>query len=455
MIKSKRTFGVEIEASLGQYPKMNVLRSKLQRWRFDDDGSIRDLIPNPIEFVSPILSGATGEETLRKSCKVMKELGVDPNHTCCGLHVHLGAEDFKSNDEYIVLSEKDYKKFITSASNVKDIIDISFVNTEALVKYFRLTKKPLTIRYREHGFHLFNNLKWGSDTCFATRQNENFYVKFKPESIMGKVYQCGTFCHVSVNQEKKIREYYDKLIKTNKTRSKIVEARYYNASPDDASVFKNTLSEIKNTIHQLERQKVEDLYKLCQKSYGKYVVRVKSRKPTENLINLLLFYRVFDRVIMGMLPKDRREGNIYCSSLQDTFSFKEILDCKSQLDFESLWYKERKRERIERHKNEHYNDSRYHNVNFHSLFNRHGTVEIRSHGSTINHNRILLWTALHQHILDSISNGSVTRDEIVKYANDEIKLEELAYGMIKTLQLPDNLERYVIRLLNHFSSTAL
>lgn len=453
MITSPRTFGIELEMGAKDYNNIQTLRSKLGRsWRFDDDGSIRNVVPNPIEVVSPILKGETGEQAVRQTCQTLKELDFDATHLACGFHVHLGAEEFKTKDATIVLAEKEFRDFIASKQNQKDIIQVAFVNTDAVVKYHNLkSDKPLTKRYVELGEQVF-----GSGMGEVRRNISYLFMNSRIlVDIGGQPTKAKLF---SVVTRKDVDDVYNETsLKHNKIDTEI--SAHIKKQPDEDSIeYQGWYTEYKridlkrSVVLTEEKNKVE---KLQAKKEGKYVVRVKDKRNTQNLINLFLFYLVFDDVFMGMLPRSRRENNSYCMPLSTTFTTKEVLGCKSQQDFESLWYKERDKRMIDRHKGEHYDNSRYHNVNFHSLFNRHGTVEIRSHGSTINPNKILLWTALHQRVLDYVGSGKINREVLEKFAKTELTLDEMAVTMIKMLELPYNLEKYVRRLLSYFSNANL
>ena len=110
--RKKYTFGVEIEC-------MNAERSRIERqlvsnkveynferynhtdnkyyYKFVSDASIRG--QNPIECVSPILSGKNGKQSLKACCEALNKAGARVNKSC-GLHVHIGASDMK-NEQYI------------------------------------------------------------------------------------------------------------------------------------------------------------------------------------------------------------------------------------------------------------------------------------------------------------------------------------------------------------------
>ncbi len=98
------TFGVEIECVVpsaalrsrnihiaGYHSGGGDSSALPQGWRATQDGSIRtpsfDWVA--VEFVSPILSGAAGLESLKAMTELLRAMGAKVN-TSCGLHVHIG-----------------------------------------------------------------------------------------------------------------------------------------------------------------------------------------------------------------------------------------------------------------------------------------------------------------------------------------------------------------------------
>jgi len=77
--KSARKFGVEIETSV--CPNHRELRGQTI-WGCKEDGSV-----DGMEFVSPVLSGDKGLETIDKLCKLARERSFETDSSC-GIHVH-------------------------------------------------------------------------------------------------------------------------------------------------------------------------------------------------------------------------------------------------------------------------------------------------------------------------------------------------------------------------------
>ena len=108
IIKSKRTFGVELELLTN-----DNLRGEIDsNFGIKGDASLDTEgtdYEETIEIVSPILKGKKGEDALIEVCDKLRKSDVGVNKSC-GLHVHLGAKDFLGL-ETKVIDIKDVKKF--------------------------------------------------------------------------------------------------------------------------------------------------------------------------------------------------------------------------------------------------------------------------------------------------------------------------------------------------------
>lgn len=115
----KFTFGVEIECLVAaniirecatrnnmpfQYEGYNHIDNN-HYYKFVSDSSIRG--ENPIECVSPVLSGKNGMKSLEICCKALNEANAQVNIST-GLHVHIGAA--KLSDIAYVNVFKNYQK---------------------------------------------------------------------------------------------------------------------------------------------------------------------------------------------------------------------------------------------------------------------------------------------------------------------------------------------------------
>ena len=115
----KFTFGVEIECLVAasimrecatrnampfQYEGYNHTDNN-HYYKFVSDSSIRG--ENPIECVSPVLTGKMGMKSLETCCKALNEANAQVNRST-GLHVHIGAQNL--SDEAYINVFKNYQK---------------------------------------------------------------------------------------------------------------------------------------------------------------------------------------------------------------------------------------------------------------------------------------------------------------------------------------------------------
>lgn len=144
----------------------------------------------------------------------------------------------------------------------------------------------------------------------------------------------------------------------------------------------------------------------------KYVTKtmVAQRAEPKALKALMMFYLMFDDVILSFLPVSRR-NNRYCIPMRTNYSADEIKRCQTLDDLEALWYKDPSKDRRERRKKQKYDDTRYSGINFHSMLG-HNHLEIRFHSGTMDSRKILFWVALHVRIMDVIEAGYVHIDNI-------------------------------------------
>ena len=156
----KFTFGVEIECLVAA----NVMRECATRnampfqyegynhtdnnhyYKFVSDSSIRG--ENPIECVSPVLTGKAGMKSLENCCKALNEANAQVN-VSTGLHVHIGAQNL--SDEAYVNVFKNYQK-------LESVID----------KFMARSRRE-------------NNSRWcrslqGKDFSFCTSKNDVYDV---------------------------------------------------------------------------------------------------------------------------------------------------------------------------------------------------------------------------------------------------------------------------------------
>lgn len=156
------------------------------------------------------------------------------------------------------------------------------------------------------------------------------------------------------------------------------------------------------------------------------------------LKNVFYFYTMYSEVMENIVSKSRRFGNTYCTPLNKSYDLKDIIGTNNMDELRELWYKNN-----EQHT--HYDDSRYHNVNLHCFWSSLGTVEIRSHGGTIDPDKILLWVKLHQKIVDKLETISTV----------DIKAGDNIYESFVNFIEEPVLQEYVKRLLGYYSSISI
>ncbi len=152
------------------------------------------------------------------------------------------------------------------------------------------------------------------------------------------------------------------------------------------------------------------------------------------LRNVMYFYTQYSQVMQDIVSNSRRINNMYCIPLDMSYDLSAIESVTNMDELRHLWYKGRG-------SSGHYDDSRYHNVNLHCYWDRHGTVEIRSHGGTIDPDKILLWVKLHQKIVDKLEDIELNEFKVT---------DNLHKAFIDFIEEPI-LQEYVRRLLGYYS----
>jgi len=328
MIDSNRKFGVEIEFVAPSASSLTRIKNTIH---IEEDGSLRPLL-HAGEYVSEVLKGKSGEETIHHVCEVLKKNGASCDNPKTSVHIHLDGQ----------VGQGTLK---TSRSPVKDVHQIAISN--------RLKA--------EIGVANISSLLLGRGLTSVI--SSRFH-----ETVIDGV------------------QYLSKAPLSSKPR--LNYTYYYLDKPDRFAWLRN----------------------------------------------VFYFYTKYSDVMEAMVSDSRKFGNMYCIPLAKSYNLEDILATTDMNSLKFLWYKGRR-------SNGHYDDSRYHNVNLHCFWDRHGTVEIRSHGGTIDPNKILLWLKLHQQIVDRLEN--VTIDELVA-------LPTTPQGFI-TFVGDGMLGEYIKRLLGFYS----
>ena len=147
------------------------------------------------------------------------------------------------------------------------------------------------------------------------------------------------------------------------------------------------------------------------------------------LKKLALFYLYFEDVIMSFIPESRRK-NTYCLPISESFTSRQVINCYTLEDFETLWYKDTDKANKERRKSNKYDDTRYAGINFHSLLsNKH--LEIRYHTGSISYVKMMNWAKLHIMIMNSITLLQDFHIKNAKYLTSLTAKTDLMFKLIK------------------------
>jgi len=124
---------------------------------------------------------------------------------------------------------------------------------------------------------------------------------------------------------------------------------------------------------------------------------------------MYIFYSKYEDLFFKMLPKSRQKSK-YCERFRefDDYDWEDVSKIRSLEDFKKLYYETNY---YQSRTEEKYADKRYCWINFHSLFYR-GTLEVRAHSGTINHEKIANWLLIHLSIINFLDKTKM--DKIVK-----------------------------------------
>lgn len=372
-ITSERTFGVELEVFGGDVSAISTIAREMGH-NYGHDGSIKNTKGTNegcVELMTTILKGKKGEDSLRALMDAIVKLGHKINGTC-GTHVHLGGNDFFDKLNFKIGSLEELQVGQTNILFEKKLFNLmltTFGNFDRVVQ----------------------NVV-GDISYQLGKQYTNEY-----RMTTGKY---SRYCVVPIN-------YFH-----NTHYLVIRESTLTKMGLSQKSVWNNgglTLSDKSSSGTILPK----DVILVYKEETDKF----------KKLKKLFYFYTVFNNVLFSMLPSERRSNN-FCKKLSSSYSIRDIQNCSSQGELEKIWYMKESYADVERDKQSSLQGSsgdsrnrdssvRYHSINFHSLYYKHGTVEIRMHHGTLNADSILLWIQLHQRIMDAVANNE-TNDEAIR-----------------------------------------
>lgn len=419
LIKSKRTFGVELEMFGGDVQAMSAYCAE-HGHTYTRDGSI--VGNNACEIASKVFTGQEGARQFLDMCAYAQKAGFKTNFSC-GTHVHFGAKDFFSNEMFKPTT-------MAKMPNSRD-------NTVVLIELPLLTQ----MRKCMNDDTIANEFIQEAGLNF--KQGQGWFTNYR-------MYDGRTSNICAVNAVYAGRTYLIVLRVSTLERLK--------CKPYDV-LQGNVVLEIGEEFTELRRT---DHYKsVATIAIDRIVPFTKpANRVWERLKSLFATYSYFDELLFCMLPARRRNSE-YCKPLRETYALTDVLNCDSQDHIERTWYKASTTKEVMRAKLEHGNlhsryNSRYHSVNIHSLFHRYGTLEIRMHHGTINGHSVLAWTALHQRIMDRIADGSLNWETIAGL-DRRASRQKKAYMFKKLFALDKEPEllRFVAHRLKHYSNIIL
>lgn len=403
-ITSERTFGVELEVYGGDVGKLTSYAVS-KGHTYGHDGSIKNesgTNEGAVEIQTGILSGRKGVDSLKELMDMSVKTGFRVNGTC-GTHVHLGGGDFFDKSDFKIGSLLDIKPEQTNIIFEKKLLSL-MIDTFGDFKY--VVQK------------IIGDLSYSLGKTY-TNEYRMINDKYSRFCVVPVVY-FGELRHLVIREST--------LTKMGTSQKEIWTNNHLSLSDKPSKM--NILPKDVVLVYKTETDKFKKLKKL------------------------FYFYTVFNDVLFKMLPKERRSNN-FCKKLSSTYSIKDIQKCQSQGELEKVWYQKETYQEIERDKNStlqgNSGDSRnrdqsvrYHSINFHSLYYKHGTVEIRMHHGTLNPESLLLWIQLHQRILDAISNNQVSDSAIALASKGYDDAYEGTNMLIEALQVKGtNLEQFI------------
>lgn len=411
VISSKKTFGFEIELDA---PSNNAIRDidreySGRGYRFVRDGSITGNYP--IELVSPILSGESGAGSLIDICSNLKAKGFTSEHASMGVHVHIGGEAFIGKTKLAIIEDSGIESAYINQNG--GLLNPVFISDEDYLK-----------------IRSVNSSRSTNDVINRFSRDVTSSVPIRIYRTMSQVL-CGYLDSIKIGENEFV------FVRLGFIDNTTLENEIHNNN-----TFKN------------DSEYQEHFTSLFKKDCGKFICEIENKASFQKLKTLFYFYTLYDNAFTALVSQSRRTGNSYCQPLADSYDLSQIESLKSHDELKLLWYKAKRIRELSYRFGDRYEDSRYHSFNLHSLFGRHGTIEIRSHGGTVEADKILLWLALHQYIVDKIDNGEITM-EILEKCTPTPDQEGSIVSMLNVLNAPVHIEEYVKRLASFYSGIKL
>jgi len=421
-VVSTRPFGVEYEINFSWSNADELRRMIGAEYNIVSDGSVR----NGLEVVSPVLQGHAGEQQVFKTCASIKKLKGATDESC-GLHVHLDAADFykptvaKSSsliNTYIKYKEKkshDKVLWIVHSSVIKFLIKRGTTEDRHLADCMT-GRSPFSASSTDR------LIKYMNDATFFPHRV--LFVNHKGK--MDQPQTCKILAHGVLGRRNRI---FKEMPVDKNGDSKLDE---WNGRP--------AINPINGYVY-IDPTRADKMRVIILPLVNE------DTKQLSRLKRLAAFYIAFDDVIASMLPSDRR-ANDFARRVSQRASLEDINSCRSVRDFMRLWFHLHDDDTIETAQHNRRHHSRYCGLNLHALL-KHGTVEIRYLGGTIDPHEIIQWVYLHQTILDIAADTSDPRFnmELLSKASMIIRPDYKADVFFKKLKLRPETEQYFRELI--------
>ncbi len=178
-VKGRFTFGVEMECFVNR----GAIRTAAERtgmeyeyegynhrdghsyFKFTSDASVRGMA-DPVECVSPVLTGNDGKRMLKNACKTLNTANAKVNATC-GLHVHIGAAK---------LTNKQYCNVFVNYMYLESIIDTFMAPSRRDNEYAHSIQDH---KYSLEQAVTINNVQNGLHNCRYHKINPMSYNRHK------------------------------------------------------------------------------------------------------------------------------------------------------------------------------------------------------------------------------------------------------------------------------------
>lgn len=210
-------------------------------------------------------------------------------------------------------------------------------------------------------------------------------------------------------------------------------------------------------IQDIPRDKGGNLYPYEVIASEEDLVIVNRGPEFYRLRNLWYVYLAFDDIFRGMQPPSRRH-NQFCISTSSLYSLDSIRDLDDYSELERLWYKVDRRRRIadqialteERKRGK--DSSRYTGFNLEPLLRYNSSnIEFRYHSPTLNAEKILRWTDIHQTIVDFVAKNPIDEQYINAIVAGETHLIRKAEAMCQYFKIRKDTKEYILQRLHKFN----